>query len=113
MLLNLQCNIAQVVYHFKIWNKFVCLNNHFKDFSTMKKFLSLLNEKTAVLHIHDEKISASSEEIFRKFPKIKFILSHCGYQRPERLSVDQEEATIKILNLLETIFQYVPKPRAK
>ena len=34
-------------------------------------------------------------------------------QRPERLSVDQEEAIIKILNLLETIFQYVPKPRAK
>jgi len=50
-----------------------------------EKFLSTLNEKTAVLHIHDEKISESTQKIFGKYPGIKFILSHCGYQQPARL----------------------------
>lgn len=53
--------------------------------ATQKDFLSILNEKASVLHIHDEKISENTQEIFKNYPEIKFILSHCGYQQPARL----------------------------
>ena len=62
-------------------------------------------------------MEAGNIAIFYKFGisrlKLDVSLKSHLIQRPERLSVDQEEAIIKILNLLETIFQYVPKPRAK
>ena len=62
-------------------------------------------------------MEAGNIAIFYKFGisrlKLDVSLKSHLIQRPERLSVDQEEAMIKILNLLETIFQYVPKPRAK
>ena len=62
-------------------------------------------------------LEAGNIAIFYKFSisrlKLDVSLECHLIQRPERLSVDQEEAMIKILNLLETIFQYVPKPRAK
>ena len=62
-------------------------------------------------------MEAGNIAIFYKFGisrlKLDVSLKSHLIQRPERLSVDQEEAMIKILNLLETIFQYVPKSRAK
>jgi predicted TIM-barrel fold metal-dependent hydrolase len=48
-------------------------------------FLEFMNEQNGVLHIHDEELGTATESIFKKFPKITFILAHCGYKTPERL----------------------------
>ena len=49
------------------------------------KFLSILNSTGAVLHFHDERVAKSTEIIFQKYPRIKFILAHCGYLSAVRL----------------------------
>lgn len=53
--------------------------------SDFKKYLSFLNTKKAIFHIHDEKMNDSRQSIFSLYPNIKFVLAHCGYKSPKAL----------------------------
>lgn len=53
--------------------------------SDFKKYLSFLNTKKAIFHIHDEKMNDKRQSIFSLYPNVKFVLAHCGYKSPEAL----------------------------
>ena len=38
-----------------------------------------------IFHIHDERMGAGREAIFGQYPKVTFVLAHCGYLAPDAL----------------------------
>ncbi len=53
--------------------------------SEQQSFLKKVNELGEILHIHDEVVGTATQNAFRNFPDIRFVLAHSGYLKPDRL----------------------------